>query len=264
METLQILVPGLSLVTALSGNITQKDHSGAYWGRIGQDSRIPALGSDDPSVRSNILADLKLPDSYMTNLDTPDRHSRTEGMMAVTKKSGIYWRYSGSGECAGTMVCLLALFGVANFFRKDHPFSKSERAALGFWSAAALFSLVASWGRFGFIYQFLYKLPYFSTIRNPIKFLHPFHIAWIILAGYGMEVLYRRYLRGPERSSTDLLPNVLQTWWSKVAGFDRRWTLFMMILAGVSVAGFALLCVSKGALIRYLQDQSLQPARPCR
>ena len=55
--------------------------------------------------------------------------------------------------------------------------------------AAALFSILAAWGRFGFLYALLYRLPYFSTIRNPIKFLHPFQILWIILAGYGLEVL---------------------------------------------------------------------------
>lgn len=258
IETLQILVPGM-FGYRLSGNIDQQDHAGAYWGRVGQDPRIAKLGSDDPAVRSNVIASLKMPDSYLTNLTAPDRHARTDGMVAVTKRSGIYWRYSGSGECAGTIVCLLALFGLANFFRKDHPFSKSERIAVGYWGAVALFSLMAAWGRFGFLYQFLYKLPYFSTIRNPIKFLHPFHIAWIILAAYGMEVLYRRSLRGPDRSSNDLLPRHLQLWWAKVAGFDRKWVLFMLALAGVSVAGIALLYANKSVFIRYLQDQSFAP-----
>jgi hypothetical protein len=255
IETLQVFIPGI-FGYRLSGNISQKDHSGAYWGQIGQDPRIARLGSDNAGERSSVLAELKLPDSYLTSLDTPDRHSRTDAMMAVTKKSGIYWRYSGSGECAGTIVSLLALFGLANFFRKDHPFSKSERASVGYWGAVALFSLLAAWGRFGFVYQFLYKLPYFSTIRNPIKFMHPFHIAWIILAAFGMEVLHRRYMRGPDRSTTDLLPTHLQHWWAKVTGFDRKWTLFMMILAGASVAGFALMYLQKGELMRYLQDQS--------
>jgi hypothetical protein len=258
IETLQIFVPGL-FGYRLSGNIDQRDHSGAYWGRIGQDPRIARLGSDDADTRSNVVSELNLPDTYLAALNAPDRHSRTASMMVVTKKSGIYWRYSGSGECAGAIVSLLALFGVANFFRKDRPFSKSDRSILGFWIVAALFSLLAAWGRFGFIYQFLYEVPYFSTIRNPIKFLHPFHIAWIILAAYGMEALYRRYLSGPDRSSNDLLPSHLQLWWAKVAGFDRRWTLFMLILAGVSAAGFVVLCFNRNALTNYLQDQSFVP-----
>jgi hypothetical protein len=278
LETLQIFVPGL-FGYRLSGNITQTNHSGAYWGQVGQDSRIADLGSDDPNVRSNVIthlfpissADLasddptvrsnvvavsKQSDNFLTALNTPDRFSRTAGIQAIAKKSGIYWRYLGSGECAGTIVSLLAVFGLANFFRKDRPYSQSERNAVGYWGAVAIFSLLASWGRFGFVYQLLYKLPYFSTIRNPIKFMHPFHIAWIILAAYGMEVLYRRYLRGPEKSDSGLLLHHLQLWWAKVTGFDRKWIICMMILTGVSVAAAALLYDRKGALIRYLEEQN--------
>src|SRR5208282_634193 len=111
--------------------------------------------------------------------------------------TGIYWRYSGTGECAGVLVSLLAIFALAHLGRANSPLSISERLSVGFWGVAALFSLLAAWGRYGFLYRLLYQLPYFSTIRNPIKFLHPFHIAWIILAAYGMEVLWHRYLRGP-------------------------------------------------------------------
>jgi hypothetical protein len=262
METLQVLVPGL-FGYRLSGNISQKDHSGAYWGLIGQDPRLASLGSDDPIVRSNaVVSGLKLPDTYLTDLNKPDRHSRTAGMQAATKKSGIYWRYSGSSECAGMMVSLLALFGIANFFRKDSAFSRYERNAVGYWGLIALFSLLASWGRFGFVYQLLYELPEFSTIRNPIKFMHPFHIAWVILAAYGMEVLYRRYLRGPESSTTGFLPHDLLLWWKKVAGFDRKWTIFMMILAGAAAVGAAMLFVNKGALIHYFEDQSFAAPLP--
>jgi hypothetical protein len=256
METLQVLVPGL-FGYRLSGNINQTNHSGAYWGLIGQDPRIADLGSDDPIVRSNVVGSaLKLPDSYLTELNKPNRYARTAGMQAVTKKTGIYWRYNGSSECAGMMVSLLAIFGLANFFRKDSAFAKYERAAVGYWGVVAIFSVLASWGRFGFVYQFLYKLPEVSTIRNPIKFMHPFHIAWVILAAYGMEVLYRRYLKGPEKSASGFLPQDLQIWWQKVAGFDRKWTIFMMILAGAAAAGAAMLFVNKGALIHHLEEQS--------
>jgi hypothetical protein len=255
MESLQVLVPGL-FGYRLSGNITETNHAGAYWGLIGQDARIASLASEDPNVRSNVISSLNLPDTFLPALNTPDRFSRTPGIVAVSKKSGVYWRYSGSGECAGTMVSLLALFGVANFFRKDRPYLKSERSAVGYWAVVALFSLLASWGRFGFVYQFLYKLPYFSTIRNPIKFMHPFHIAWIILAAYSMEVLYRRYLRGPEKSDSYLLLHHLQLWWAKVTGFDRKWTIFMMVLAGASVTATVLLYTFKGSFVRYLQEQN--------
>ncbi len=280
LESLQVLVPGL-FGYRLSGNITETNHGAAYWGLIGQDARIAELASDDPNLRSNVLwsltgqgarysdlqsedpilrsnamASVKVTRGFLEKLDTPDRSSRTEGLQSVTKKSGIYWRYTGSGECAGTIVSLLALFGLANYWRRDRPYSKSERSAVGYWGVVALFSLLASWGRFGFVYQLLYKIPWFSTIRNPIKFMNPFHIAWIILAGYGMEVLYRRYLRSSERSESGFLPHHLQVWWGKVTGFDRKWTIFMMVLAGVSAAAAFLLYVDKASFVRYLEEQN--------
>jgi hypothetical protein len=254
LETLQVFVPGL-FGYRLSGNIPHINRSSAYWGRIGQDMRLGDLGSDDPVVRSNMVSSLSLDATYLTPLNTPDRRSRTAPMFAVTKKAGMYWRYTGSGECAGTIVSLLALFGLANFFRKDSPCSKSERIAVGCWAAAALFSLLAAWGRYGFVYQLLYKLPYVSTIRNPIKFMHPFHIAWVVLAACGMEVLYRRYMRGPN-TRTPWLPHHLQQWWARVAGFDRRWTIFMLVVAGASALSAVLLYANRGALIHYLEDQS--------
>jgi AcrR family transcriptional regulator len=253
VETLQVVAPGL-FGYRLFGNITQKDRAGAYWGIIGQSPRVPELASDDAQVRAQAVAKLKQADSLLPALNTPDRFSRTAGMVEVTKKSGVYWRYSGTGECAGIMISLLALFAVANLWRKD-IFSKSERLTVAFWGLAALFCLLAAWGRFGFLYRLLYQLPYVSTIRNPIKFMHPFHIAWLILAAYGMELLYRRYLRGAA-AGNELLPQHLRLWWAKVTGFDRHWTLFLMALGALSLAAFAMLCANKHALIQYLAEQN--------
>ncbi len=256
-ESLQVMVPGL-FGYRLSGNIDETNHSSAYWGRIGQAPQLPLLGSDDPVVRSNALTAMKLGEAFRTNLDTPDRLSRTPGLQNITRKSGIYWRYSGSGECAGVLVSLLAIFGVANIFRSkaEGVFSKSEWMSVVYWGAVAVFSLLAAWGRFGFIYQFIYKLPYFSTIRNPIKFMHPFHIAWIILAAYGMEVLYRRYMRNYGNKSTDVLVSQIHTWWKRAVGFERKWAIFMLAFAGVAILGTVLLAMDRNDHMRYLREQS--------
>ncbi|MGA2748501.1 MAG: hypothetical protein ABSG59_06975 [Verrucomicrobiota bacterium] len=253
-ETLGIVAPGL-FGYRMGQHILNPDHSSAYWGLIGQDPRIALLGSDDAQVRKATATDLKMPDSVIQGLDTPTRHERTAGIQAITRKTGIYWRYSGTGEFAGTLVALLALFALANVGRPNSPFSKTERLTAGFWGAVALFSLLAAWGRFGFLYRLLYQLPYFSTIRNPIKFLHPFHIAWIILAAYGMEALYRGYLR-PSGARAGLFHEHLQQWWAKVAGFDKMWGIFMLLLFGAAACGLWALDQHKGALITYLEDQN--------
>jgi hypothetical protein len=107
-------------------------------------------------------------------------------------------RHTGNGEYAGVLVCLLAAFGLANAGRKaGSPYSAEERRAVWFWGGAALFSLLAAWGRYGFVYRLVYHLPFLTNIRSPMKFMHPLNISLIILSGYGLETLYRRYLSQP-------------------------------------------------------------------
>jgi hypothetical protein len=253
-ETLDIFVPGL-FGYRLSQNITQRDHSSAYWGLIGQDPRIPLLQGADAKVRQETATGMRAAPELIKALNADDRQTRTDATVTVIKKSGAFWRYSGSGECAGTLVSLLAIFALANLWRANSPLSKAERLAVGFWGVVALFSLLAAWGRYGFLYRLLYHLPYFSTMRNPIKFLHPFHIAWVILAAYGMEVLWRRYLRNPARR-TEALPTHLPLWWAKVSGFEKKWTLFSLLLIAAAGVGWFLLQNSKTALIAYLENQN--------
>ena len=260
LETLQIAAPGV-FGYRLEGNIPDQDRSSQYWGLIGQDPRIGAIASDDPSVRQQALASIDVQTNVAAALNSAeDRHSRTPAVQSIVKENGMFWRYSGTGECAGIMVTLVALFALANLWRADSPFSKSERLRAGFWGVTAVFSLVASWGRFAFLYSILYKLPYISTIRNPIKFMNPFHISLVILAAYGFEALYRRYLQTPAKAQ-EVLPLHLKIWWGKVRGFDRRWTIFALILAGVAVAGYGLLSANKAVLVRYLQDEAINPSR---
>jgi hypothetical protein len=254
-ETLQLFVPGL-FGYRMAQHILKPDHSSAYWGSVGQDPRIASLGSDDEKVRQATAAGFNVPEDYRTRLNTATRHERTQPMVAITKKGGIYWRYSGSGEFAGVLVSLLACFALANVWRAQTPFSKTERTAVIFWSGAALFSLLTAWGRYGFLYKILYHLPYFSTIRNPIKFLHPFHITWVILAAYGMEALYRANMREPARRSA-FFPDHLRLWWGKAVGFEKKWTIFALLLLGASIAALIIFKASQSALMVHMEDQAI-------
>jgi len=257
VETLQIIAPGL-FGYRMSQHILKPDHSSAYWGSIGRDPRIAGLGSDNIAVRQATAAPFNVPDEFRANLNTPTRRERTLPMTAITKKAGIYWRYSGSGEFAGVLVSLLAVFGLANVWRSQTPYTKTDRGLVVFWGGAALFSLLMAWGRYGFLYQLFYQLPYFSTIRNPIKFLHPFHIAWVILAAYGMEALYRSYLRATVKQA-GFFPEHLRLWWSKATGFDKKWTIFALLLLGVSIVGLFIFNASHNDFVAYLEDQAFAP-----
>jgi hypothetical protein len=175
IETLRLVVPGLF------GYRMDTPGGGEYWGSVGQDPAVPgllqALASPDEKVRSQAAQELRVRQV----------------------------RHSGSGEYAGVLVVLLACFALAQSLRKkDNPYSAVERRCVWFWSVATFLSLLLAFGRHAPFYRLVYALPYFSAIRNPIKFLHPLHLGLVVLFGYGLAALHRRYLAvGADKMGTD-------------------------------------------------------------
>ena len=163
-------------------------------------------------------------------------------------------RHSGSGFYAGIGVVLLAFWGIHRSFRRDGScFSNRERKAIWFWAFAALISLALSFGRHAPFYQLFYSLPYFSTIRNPIKFLHPFSISIVILFAYGLEGLWRRNSGSSIRKSESLKEH-LALWWKSVDRWDRKWTAGSVGIVMVSLLGWLLYASSSRELQKHLAD----------
>jgi hypothetical protein len=205
-------------------------------------------------VREEVQSRLTLYPKETEGMKSDDPRIRDTVSDGIVRHLGFFYRHSGTGEYAGVLVGLLALFALANTWRgPDTPFSPNERRAVWFWGATALISVMVAWGRYGFLYSLLYRVPYFSTIRNPIKFLHPFHLSWLILAGYGLETLHRRYLQAIVKK-TGLRPENRKSWWSRTAGFEKKWMVGSALAVAASVAGFVVLVCSKDRLIEYLVD----------
>ena len=168
------------------------------------------------------------------------------GYRMDTENGGNYWgsvgqqpgveqsRHSGAGEYAGALVLVVAAFGLASAFRKkDNPYTLFERRTVFFFSIIALGSVLLAWGRHAPFYRIIYELPYFSTIRNPIKFMHPFHMALLVLFGFGLEALFRTYVKDTA-SKLGGVKETLSVWWKSAPEFEKRWTFG-------SVTGFCLL-----------------------
>lgn len=161
-------------------------------------------------------------------------------------------RHSGSGEHAGVAVVLLALYGAAQGFRRrNNPFTDLERRWVWFWTGAAAVSLVLSWGRHTPLYQLVYALPWFSTIRNPIKFLHPLHLSLIILFGFGLQAVCRRYLDRPLASAQSLQEH-LKRWWSSPTAAERAWGRGMVYAVAASALLWLLYAASRNEMLRFL------------
>ena len=233
-ETLAVFVPGLFGYKMDTPNnmmpaFQDAYKGGQYWGGVGRD---PAI------------------DRYFDS-----------GRQGAPPASG-FMRFIGGGTYVGILVALLAAWAIAQSFRRENSvFTANQKRMVWFWAAMLALSLPLAWGRFapfsreadslGF-YALLYHLPYFSTIRNPVKFILVFSWIVVILFGYGVNALSRRYLDVPAGGSSSV-SGQLMAWWDKVRGFDRNWTMGCAVAVVGSVLAWLVYAAQRPALVRYLQ-----------
>lgn len=222
LETLRVIVPGLFGYRMSPDEEQIKFYPGSYWGRVNESPTITELRSQAKGA--------------------PDRATREQAnatleMFARSGSNG--FRFSGSGEYAGVLVVMMAFWAFLQSLRPKATASYStfDRRMIWFWTAIAILSLMACWGRFFPLYSLIYKLPYFSTIRNPIKFTQPMHMALIVLFAYGLQDLFRRFVTGGDGEKASAGAR-LKAWWKAAPAFDRRW----LIGCGAAVAG-SVLCL---------------------
>jgi hypothetical protein len=193
------------------------------------------------------------------------------GYRMDTPNGGNYWgavgqapgviqsRHSGSGVYGGVLVVVLAFWAVLQSFRGNGGvFGPGERRMIWFWSIALLVSLLLAWGRHAPFYKLVYALPYFSTMRNPIKFMHPFHVALVILFGYGLQAFWQRYV-GQAMARAGSFSERLRGWWSVAPLFDRRWTVGMLAVVGASLLAWLLYAASRNDLEAFLKQAVAPP-----
>lgn len=220
-ETLGLVVPGLF------GYRMDTPDGGNYWGAAGRD---PAW------------------DRYFAS-----------GQQGQPPGPNQYLRYSGGGIYSGVLVVLVAVWAWAQALRKKGSvFTLANRKHLWFWLGVMLVSLLLAFGRHAPFYQFLYALPYFSTIRNPAKFMDVFNWALVVLFAYGVHGLSKRHLE-PTAAWPGSLSEHLGNWWSKVGGFDRKWTTGCIVAVGLSVLGWLIYSSSRTGLETYLQSVRFDP-----
>ena len=204
-----------------------------------------------------------IPGLFGYRMDTPDGG---EYWGAVGRSAG--WRpeyggngarHSGGGEYAGLPVVLLALWALVLSFQKgEKTFSLKERRFIWFWAALALISLLLAFGRYAPFYRIVYSLPYFSTIRNPIKWLHPMHMIVVILFGYGLLGLSRRYLAGAADKAAAATA-LAKGWWARLGGFEKRWTRGCIAAFGASVLAWVIYASAGKSMEAYLTRNAIPP-----
>jgi len=222
-ETLGLAVPGLfgykmDTPKDMMPALQDAYRSGVYWGGMG---RAPEL----------------------------DRYFDSGSQGPEPSGPGLFMRFTGGGNYCGILVLLVAGWAVAQSFRrKNSVFPDAQKRMIQFWAVVMVLCLLCAWGRFAPFYALLYKLPYFSTIRNPAKFLIFFSWALVIVFAYGIHALNRRYLEPAAAKTADV--------------FDRKWTFVIVGLFAASVLGWLIYLGEKPALVSYLEKVGFSDADP--
>ncbi|HEV2210514.1 MAG TPA: polysaccharide biosynthesis/export family protein [Verrucomicrobiae bacterium] len=172
-----------------------------------------------------------------------------------------FLRYSGGGPYSGVLVILVALWAAAQALRKgDSAFNLEQRKALWFWLAAAVLALLLAFGRYAPFYQFIYPLPFFSSIRNPAKFLLILNLALVVLFGYGMHALSQlKFGRGGSEpapnsggASSKRTPVVPAFAPPRPSAYDKAWMKGSFIALGIAVLAWLVYAYNRPAFEQYL------------
>lgn len=213
-ETLGLIVPGLF------GYRMDTPEGGQYWGKIG---RNPAW----------------------------DRY--TENGSQGPAPSG-FIRYTGTGYYEGVLLVMVALWAaIQSLRRRDSIFNIGQRKWLWFWLGISVVSLLLALGRFAPFYRWVYALPYFSTIRNPIKFLYPFGFALIVLFAYGVDGLQRKYMPANGAALASRWQG-FKSWWNKASRLEIYWIYGCVLVWALTVVGWVIYAHQQGKLEEYLRS----------
>ena len=197
-----------------------------------------------------------IPGLYGYRTDTPnggEYWGRVGGNFTIPdEQKGPYdWRSSGAGEYAGVIVVLVGLWAVAHGFRRRTGptaiFDDTERRHVLFWAAMFIPAMLFSWGYHAPFYKLVYSLPYFSTIRNPMKFMHPGHMVLLILFGYGLLGLSRRCIE-VALANAGSLGERFSIWRAKALPVERRWMTGSILAAVLGCFAFVAYSGARGKL----------------
>ena len=157
-------------------------------------------------------------------------------------------RHSGYGIYAGMLVLVVCLWAVMQAFLGKHSaFVARERRWVIFWLGLIIISILFAWGRHAPFYQLLHPLPFFSSIRNPIKFMHPASLGLVVLFAYGLNGMARAYISEPKKKSP---LDRLKEWFAT----QRGWNLCLLGLIVVATLGWVFYAAIQPDIKKHLAE----------
>jgi hypothetical protein len=136
---------------------------------------------------------------------------------------------------------------------RGSPFTIMQRRAIWFWTVAMVVAALLAIGKNAPFYQFLYKLPYFSTIRNPQKFMHVFSWSLIIVFAYGIHGLTTAYMQKPAALAGGIMGQ-FNSWRAKAQPFEKWWFNGCLWAVVVCLLGWLLYAASGSTLQDHVRE----------
>ena len=161
-------------------------------------------------------------------------------------------RHSGYGIYAGVLVLLVGLWALVQAaLGSTGRLETIDRRWVIFWGVLVVLSVLFAWGRHAPFYQMLYPLPFFNSIRNPIKFMHPASLGLVVLFAYGLEGMARAYME--KKRKADFFSH-LKKWWGDLQGVDRRLCQGLLVCVLLGVLGWVFYAAVQSDLKRHLSE----------
>ena len=161
-------------------------------------------------------------------------------------------RHSGYGIYAGVLVLLVGLWALVQAaLGSAGRLETIDRRWVIFWGGLVVLSVLFAWGRHAPFYQILYPLPFFNSIRNPIKFMHPASLGLVVLFAYGLEGMARAYM--DKKRKADFFSHLKQ-WWGDLQGVDRRLCQGLLGFVLLGVLGWVFYAAVQSDLKRHLSE----------
>ena len=178
-------------------------------------------------------------------------------------KDDRYWGSAptpiGTGYYAGVLVVMVALWALLQSLRtRGSPFTIFQRRAIWFWGLVMVLAALLAIGKNAPFYQFLYAVPFYSTIRNPQKFMHVFSWALIIVFAYGVHGLVVGYMQKPVELAGGLIEQ-FKTWRAKAQPFERWWFAGSVWAIVVSLLAWLIYASSNSTIQAHIKEHGIDP-----
>ena len=150
-------------------------------------------GSSDPRVSPTNPYKGRLGQQRVVTREEAGKKNAATGKI-LQEGETIWLAYRQHSLYFGLLTVLFAIMGVVGWcrFRKDGSVVWRD---VPFWGVMAVLMYLCALGCFTPFYRLVYALPFGSTLRAPVKFVHLLEFCVAALAGFGFEVAWRGFRR---------------------------------------------------------------------